>query len=307
MSPDQRVALEASKHGGVFTTAHALRAGLSHANCTYRVKTGRWTTIHRGVYAIAGSPVDHTQLRFAAIFATNCPSVCALDTAALIHGLTKSIDKRAVHVLQPTASSHTRLTGVTRHRTKVFLLDDFTLIDGLGVTNAARTICDIGGRFNERFTGRMVDEALRPKLLTLEQLHRTALRLGSAPGRSVRTIHNVLRDRIPGYDPGASSLEAEIISLLAKAGLPMPRIGYAITLDGIRFHLDLAWPDFHVAVELDSWEYHQGRNAFDDDRKRTNLLVLNGWTSFRFTDKTPHSEILSTLCTALGLGPGSGS
>ncbi len=302
MTPDQRVALKAANQGGVFTVSQALSAGLSQDNCIYRVKTGRWTAMHRGVYAISGSPGGDRQRQFAANLATNCPSVCTHDTAALIHGLTKAVDKRTVHLLQPISSNHTKLQGVTRHRTKVFLLDDFTVVDGLGVTNAARTLCDIGGRFNDRFVGKMVDDALRRKLLTIEQLHRTALRLASAPGRGITTVQNVLRDRIPGYDPGASSLEAEIIALIAKAGLPMPRINYVVKLGGIRFHLDLAWPEYRVTVEIDSWEYHQGRNAFDDDRKRTNLLLLDSWTAFRFTDKTPHSEILSTLRAVLGPG-----
>jgi Transcriptional regulator, AbiEi antitoxin len=303
MTPDQRVALEAAKQGGVFTLAQALNAGLSLSNCGYRVKTGRWTAVHRGVYAISGSPRNDLQRQVAATLATNCPSVCSHDTAALIHGLTASVDKRAVHLLQPTSSHHTKLRGVVRHRTKLFLLDDFTIVDGVGVTNASRTLCDIGGRFNDRFTGKMVDDALRRKILTIEQLHRTALRLASAPGRSTATIRNVLHDRIPGYDPGASSLEADIITLIAKAGLPMPRISYVVELGGIRFHLDLAWPELRISVELDSWLYHQGRLAFDDDRKRTNLLVADGWTTFRFTDKTPHKEVLSMLRSALTIAP----
>jgi Transcriptional regulator, AbiEi antitoxin len=299
MNPDQRVTAEAAKHGGVFTTTMALDAGLSQANCTYRVRTGRWKALHRGVFVIAGAPATERQNQFAATFATKCPSVCGADTAALIHGLTKSVDKRSVHVLQPMRSSHAAIKGVIRHRTEVFLLDDFTLVNGLAVTNAARTICDIAGRFNARFVGKMVDDAERRKLLSVEQLLRTAQRLGSGPGRHVATLNQVIGDRLPGYDPAASSLEADIIALLIKAGLPMPRISYSIKLGGINFHLDLAWPEHHVTVELDSWLYHQGRNAFDDDRKRTNLLVLAGWTALRFTDKTPHAEIVSTLRTLL--------
>ena len=277
----------------------ATKAGLSLDDCMYRVRSGRWTSLHRGVFAINGAPSSDTQRRFAAIMATRSPSVCGYDTAALIHELTRSVDKKTVHLLQPHDSSHKNMVGLRRHRSNLFLLDDFTLVDGLGVTNAARTICDIGGRFNERFVGKMVDDALRRKILTLDQLSKTAARLRGAPGRKLGSVQAVLRDRIPEYDPAASSLETETIALIAKAGLPMPRIGYQITLGGIRFHLDLAWPDLRVSVELDSWHYHQGRLAFDDARKRTNLLVADGWTTFRFTEKTPHEEILLILRSAL--------
>jgi very-short-patch-repair endonuclease len=181
----------------------------------------------------------------------------------------------------------------------MFLLDDFTAVDGIGVTNVARTICDIGGRFNKRYLGQIVDAALRKDQLTLEQLRRTAQRIGHAPSRKMESLHAVLKDRIPGFDPAASNLEADVLEVLTKAQLPMPRIGFEIKLGGILFHLDLAWPELKICVELDSWTYHQGRTAFDDDRKRTNLLMLEGWTALRFTDKTSHLEILEMLQTAI--------
>ena len=295
MSPDQLIANFAALHGGVITLTAARKAGLSRAQCTRRADDGRWTRLHAGTFVINGVPDLVTAKRFAAVLGTKCPSVCSHDTAALIHGLTKAVDKTRVHVLQQRSSSHAKLSGVVRHKTGTFLLDDFTLIGKLPVTNAARTICDLAGRFDQRTLGKIVDHAKRTKLLTIEQLHHTSLRLQTAPGRGIDVLRAVLADRDVGWDPGASSLEAEVIAVLAKAGLPMPRIGFRITLGGIRFHLDLAWPEQRVSVELDSWHYHQDRTAFDDDRNRTNLLVLNGWTALRFTDKTSKAEMLKVL------------
>ena len=46
---------------------------------------------------------------------------------------------------------------------------------------------------------------------------------------------------------------------------------------GRTFKIDLAYPVVRLAIELDGWEFHGTRSAFDDDRTRATLLVANGW------------------------------
>ena len=38
-----------------------------------------------------------------------------------------------------------------------------------------------------------------------------------------------------------------------------------------------------VVVELDSWEYHRTRAAFERDRRRDRDLIAAGWTVLRVT------------------------
>jgi very-short-patch-repair endonuclease len=38
-----------------------------------------------------------------------------------------------------------------------------------------------------------------------------------------------------------------------------------------------------VVVELDSWEYHGTRAAFERDRRRDRILVAAGWRPLRVT------------------------
>lgn len=49
------------------------------------------------------------------------------------------------------------------------------------------------------------------------------------------------------------------------------------------FELDIAFPDRHVAVEVDGWAWHHSPRSFQSDRSRQNALVLAGWTVLRFT------------------------
>jgi very-short-patch-repair endonuclease len=59
--------------------------------------------------------------------------------------------------------------------------------------------------------------------------------------------------------------------------------------------IDLAYPARKLAIELDGWEFHRTRTAFDDDRFRANLLVASGWTLVRFTSRSTDEEIVACL------------
>ncbi len=57
-----------------------------------------------------------------------------------------------------------------------------------------------------------------------------------------------------------------------------------------------------LAIELDGWETHGIRSAFDADRMRANDLVLLGWTVLRFTWSMPDAYLCETVRRALAAG-----
>ena len=61
--------------------------------------------------------------------------------------------------------------------------------------------------------------------------------------------------------------------------MPQPLIRHMI---GDR-EIDACWPVERVAVELDGWEFHHDRRAFQRDREKSNMLTAAGWTVLRFT------------------------
>jgi very-short-patch-repair endonuclease len=48
-------------------------------------------------------------------------------------------------------------------------------------------------------------------------------------------------------------------------------------------HLDFAYPEALVAIEVDGYAWHMDRAAFERDRERDNLLQQQGWIVLRFT------------------------
>lgn len=76
-----------------------------------------------------------------------------------------------------------------------------------------------------------------------------------------------------------SGLEKRFLELVLAAGLPQPRINYVEH----GFELDRYWPEYRFAVELDVFETHGTRAAFERDRKRQEDLLLRGIAMIRVT------------------------
>lgn len=109
----------------------------------------------------------------------------------------------------------------------------------------------------------------------------------------------LLAERLPGYDPGDSDLETRVLCLLVSSGFPPPVQQHRLRLGGRTFKIDLAYPARRLAIELDGWEHHRTRTAFDDDRSRANLLVADGWSLVRFTSRSTDDEIVGCIRAAL--------
>jgi very-short-patch-repair endonuclease len=101
--------------------------------------------------------------------------------------------------------------------------------------------------------------------------------------------HGRLRKAIALYKPSSftrSTLEKRFLELCLGSSLPQPRTNYV--LHG--FELDCYWPEFRFAVELDVYETHGSRAAFERDRKRQEDLLLLGIGMTRVTGPRLESE-----------------
>jgi hypothetical protein len=144
--------------------------------------------------------------------------------------------------------------------------------------------------------GSMVDDALRRGVLSLRGLDRVVRHLHRrAPGRSPKALIAVLTDRVPGYHPSGSALEDWVIECLVEGGLQPPERQFKVTIDRRTYYLDLAYPDAKLAIEVDGFDFHRARAAFDADRRRQNDLVAAGWTVLRFTSRSTAREIVEAV------------
>ena len=93
-----------------------------------------------------------------------------------------------------------------------------------------------------------------------------------------------MRER--GREVTDSALEARVLQVLRKAGLPEPEQLFLVTTDDeFIAEVDFAYPKQRLAIQADGYRYHSSRKAWSDDRDRLSNLAANGWRVIHATWK----------------------
>ncbi len=98
-----------------------------------------------------------------------------------------------------------------------------------------------------------------------------------------------LRRGIALYKPPPftrSQFERRFFEAVVRAELPRPATNFV----EMGFELDVYWPEYRFAVELDVYATHGGHGAFERDRLRQEDLKLAGIEMTRVTDVRFHRE-----------------
>jgi len=93
-----------------------------------------------------------------------------------------------------------------------------------------------------------------------------------------------------------SALEDRFLRLCRRYRIPTP-----VTQHGRKPRVDFAWPDRRLIVEVDGWQAHRTRVAFQDDRTNTNRLQLAGNVVLRYTwddVRIRHAEVAAQVLYA---------
>ena len=144
------------------------------------------------------------------------------------------------------------------------------------MTALPRTLLDLAGSVRFEWLERMVERSEDLGLFDLIAVEALLARTAGHHG------HGRLRKAIALYKPTSftrSGLEKRFLELCIEAGLPQPHTNYVEQ----GFELDAYWPEQRFAVELDVFETHGTRAAFERDRKRQEDLLLLGITMTRVT------------------------
>jgi very-short-patch-repair endonuclease len=163
------------------------------------------------------------------------------------------------------------------------------------VTSAVRTLFDLAAVFDYELVARSVDNALRRRLVRVEQL-RTARAGLVAPG--VRTMDRIVAER-DAAGVGDSEWEDRVWRWITAAGLPAPVRQHQVSLPSMAAVLDFAYPPYKVAVEFDGFASHHTRGRFDRDRVRNSELATAGWVLVIVTSTQAKAFAVRTVRRAL--------
>jgi hypothetical protein len=298
MSLDARIARIAAKQFGVFTLDQVLRLDGTRRQVEHRLATGRWERLYPGVFRIAGSPDTFRARVYAACLAAD--AVASHQTAAALWGL----DGVTEDVLELSADRRVRVGTLRVHEVRDLVPGDLGKVGVIPTTSPTRTIIDLAAVVDVVMLETALDDALRRGLLSIARLRNTHERLNrnGRPGSGkVRVLLEMRPNRAEVPD---SPLEAKMRRLLASAGLPNPELHYRVSERGRTIAIiDLAYPGPRIAIELDGYRYHHGRQRRQRDLARQNELINLGWRVLRFTNEDVERKAKDTVASvAVALG-----
>lgn len=125
---------------------------------------------------------------------------------------------------------------------------------------------------------RAIDESERLGLFDLRAVDDLCER--SNGRRGVGTLREAIRRYRPSPPVLRSDLERRFVEICDAAGLPRPAMN--LSVEG--YDVDAAWLDRGLVVEVDCYEFHRTRAAFETDRIRDATLQRVGLRVLRVTD-----------------------
>jgi very-short-patch-repair endonuclease len=276
---DRVIGALAARQWGVVARGQLLDAGLSATVIRERVRAGRLICLHRGVYAVGHARLRTEGYWLAAVLAVGSGAVLSHRDAAGLHDLRPANHAR---IDVTTTANRTDEPGIRVHRTRTLHPDDITTVSGIPVTTVARTLVDLAGTVPYDHLVKAIRESERRRTFDLRKVEAAMARTRNRAGRGHRALNEALAEAAAfEHHHTRSPLEDAFLPLLRDHGLPLPATN-AIVED---FEIDAVWRAQRIAVELDGWQDHGTRRAFETDRERDALLAANGWRVVRFTHR----------------------
>jgi very-short-patch-repair endonuclease len=154
-----------------------------------------------------------------------------------------------------------RRVGIRVHRSLTLASGDVTLHRGIPVTTPGRTIADLRGAISTRRSGSISGRELRK-----------AIRQANVLGLPIGPRDAKVRTR--------SDLERDFLRLCRRHRLPSPEVNVRIG----PYLVDFLWRERRFVVETDSYLYHRGEVAFQEDRARDLELMRRGFEVLRISE-----------------------
>jgi very-short-patch-repair endonuclease len=278
-TPDAAMRALAGDQYGVVSRMQLLDAGLTRAMVGERVRRGHLIRLHRGVYAVGHRELKREGHWLAAVLAVGPGAVLSHRQAAALHGFRPT---GGVRIDVTSTGRAGNQPGIRTHHTRSLDDQDTTIQRGIPVTTVARTLVDLAGVVPHDHLRRALREADRLRLLDVRALEACRVRTIGRRGPGDRALREALAElKAMATTLTRSPLEDAFLALLQRAGLPKPEVNAHI--EGME--VDMLWRERRVVAELDGWDAHHTRHAFEMDRTRDATLTAAGYQVVRFTHR----------------------
>jgi very-short-patch-repair endonuclease len=265
----------AGRQYGVVSRSQLLSMGIGAGSIQTRLRQHYLHRLHRGVYAVGHLAPVPLAREMAALLACGHGAVVSHRSAAVVWHLLPASDDVEIDVTVP-ATGRGRRPGLRIHRSRRLSPQDVRHLRGLPVTAPWRTLVDLAETGSDRELERATHEAITRRLINARRLLADTERYRGR--RGVGRLRKLLDDD----DPSAltrSEAEERFLALVRAAGLPAPEVN--VRLHG--YEVDFLWRDKGLVVEVDGFQFHSTRAAFERDRQRDAELQSAGLRVLRVT------------------------
>jgi very-short-patch-repair endonuclease len=261
-----------------------------------RLRSGRLHEIHRGVYLVGHTAPPPLAVEQAALLTYRNAATLSHRTAANLWKLLPYPATAPAWVTLAPEQNATR-PGIRIRRAKLSR-QDIRHRHGLRLTSPPRTILDLAALLREGELEQLVAEAHYRRLASdaelCDQLARNPGRRGSSKLRRILGIPG-------GPKRTRSPAEVEMLRLLRNGGFT----GFEANTRVHGYEVDFYWPDAELVVEIDGYDAHSGRLAFERDRVKHATLIAKGLRVVPITGRRVRHEperVLSDVAAALARG-----
>jgi hypothetical protein len=292
-SDDEAIAKLASAQHGVVARRQLLGLGVSPSALDHRLRHGRLRIAHPGVYSVGHDALAFRGRVAAAVLAASSRrpgegngnvtrAAASHRTAAILWGLLGE-GRGLVHV--SATERRRRLPGVAVYRA-VLPRDELGRAAGIPVTTVPRTLLDLSRQLEARSLRRLVKHAEYLGLVDMSAISAILAKYPRRRGR--RALAEIERSVLGGRS--RSDLEDRFIEFCRRFELPAPETNVVIEIGGTPIEIDCVWRGERIAIELDGYEGHGTRLAFEDDRARDRAVAAAGWLPIRITSRQVDSR-----------------
>jgi very-short-patch-repair endonuclease len=251
---------------GLVTYAQLRRLGFASRSIGRSSKALRLHRVHRGVYSVGHAVLSDHARCLAAAMSSGRGAVVSHQAAAWLWRLLPACP-RTIDVTVPRHGG--RRAEIALHHSSTLSPEEHGRFGPIPVTALPRTLLDLAATTSPRFTWSAIDRAERRDVLNLTEIDAMLKRrYGHRGAERLRKALAIYRE--PGFYRARS--ERLLRRLVRKAGLRQPLINTWVD----RFEIDAYWEEERFAVEVDGWEAHRTRKAFENDRLRQEEMKLAG-------------------------------
>jgi very-short-patch-repair endonuclease len=276
----------AARQKGVASRAQLLAAGVPPDVIKRLIRRGFLHVLHRGVYAVGHTALPEFAREQAALLACGPGAAISGRSALYFWGIVESAPG---DVDVTVGARHCRKRrGIRLHLVGFLDRDQLRTRHGLDVVFPARALIDYAACATPDQLGDAIAEARYRNRIREGELEAAAAAAGRRPGAP--QVRAWLSDEA-GPAITRSRAERRFRRLLREAQLPQP----LVNVPRAGCIPDFLWPQEKVVLEVDGWDSHRHRHAFERDRKKDRILNDAGYLVIRVTWRHFTQETLALI------------